>query len=349
MFRWRRRKQARRRALWALGIGAGVAGAFIVSRLRYPDWSGRVVLITGASRGLGFLLAKGLAREGCRLVLCARDAAELERARADLQQYGVEILTIACDVSDRAQVDHLIKEATARFGRIDVLINNAGIIQVGPVETMTMEDFERAMATNFWGVVYTTLAVLPSMLARRNGNIVNITSIGGKVSVPHLLPYNCAKFAAVGFSEGLRAELRGKGVQVTTIVPGLMRTGSYLNAMFKGKHEQESAWFSLGASLPGPSMSAERAAKQIVRAAKRGEAERILSIPAKLLARFHGLFPETSIAQLGLVGGLLPSAEAGSTATKSGLEVQSEPTSKILDRLTTMGRSAAERLHQYPV
>src|SRR5262245_20834588 len=121
MFRIRRRRrEARRRALWTLGIGAGVAGAYFVSRLRYPSWNGRVVLITGASRGLGFLLARGLAREGCRLVLCARDAAELDRARADLQKYGAEVVTIACDVSDGAQVEHLVEETTAGFGRIDV-------------------------------------------------------------------------------------------------------------------------------------------------------------------------------------------------------------------------------------
>jgi len=286
------------------------------------------------------------AREGCRLVLCARDAIELERARTDLEQYGTPMLTFQCDVSDKAQVERMIEEAVSQFGRIDVVINNAAIMQVGPVESMTVEDFEDAMATNFWGVVYTTLTVLPSMLSRRQGNIVNITSIGGKVSVPHLLPYNCAKFAAVGFSEGLRAELRGKGVEVTTIVPGLMRTGSYLNALFKGKHEEESAWFSLGATLPGASMSAERAARQIVRAAKRGEAERILSIPAKLLARFHGLFPETAIGQLGLMGGLLPTPEEGPTEKKRGMDVHGQ--SRLLDRLTAMGRSAGERLHQYP-
>jgi short-subunit dehydrogenase len=317
-----------------------------MARRRTPDWRGRVVLITGASRGLGYLLARELASEGCRLALCARDAVELERARDDFAGYGVEILTIPCDVSDRGQVEGMIAQAMTRFGRIDAVINNAGIIQVGPVETMTVEDFESAMATNFWGVAYTTLAVLPSMLSRGRGNIVNITSIGGKVSVPHLLPYSCAKFAAVGFSEGLRAELTGKGVKVTTIVPGLMRTGSHVNALFKGRHEREFEWFRLGASLPGPSMSAERAARQIVRAAKRGRSERILSTPANLLAEFHGLFPRTAMAQLGLVNAMLPSAPPGMTETRSGKELQ-ERSSRVLDRLTAMGRSAAERLHQY--
>lgn len=100
------------------------------------------------------------------------------------------------------------------------------------------------------------------MRARRRGRIVNITSIGGKVGMPHLLPYTCAKFATVGLSEGLRAELGREGIRVTTIVPGLMRTGSHLKAMFRGQHEQEFTWFSLGASLPLVSMGAERAARQ---------------------------------------------------------------------------------------
>jgi short-subunit dehydrogenase len=330
-----------------IAAGLGIAGAALLARRRTPDWRGRVVLITGASRGLGFLLAREFAREGCRLVLCARDAGELDRARAELTGYGAEVMTAPCDVSDRRQVEQLVEEATTRFGRIDAVINNAGIIQVGPVETMTVEDFETTMAINFWGVVYTTLAVLPSMLERSQGNIVNITSIGGKVSVPHLLPYGCAKFAAVGFSEGLRAELRAKGVKVTTIVPGLMRTGSYVNAMFKGRHEREFEWFRLGSSLPGPSMSAERAARQIVRAAKRGRAERILSTPANLLAEFHGLFPQATIAQLSLVNALLPSAEGGPTEIRSGKELQEQSSSRVLDRLTAMGRSAAKRLHQY--
>src|SRR5205807_4694011 len=142
----------------------------------------------------------------------------------------------------------------------------AGTISVGPIQTMTVEDFRDAMDVMFWGMVYTTLEALPHFQRNQHGRIVNITSIGGKISVPHLLPYSCAKFAAVAFSEGLRAELHGTGVQAITIAPGLMRTGSFLNAEFKGDDEREAAWFSLSASLPGPSMSATRAARQIISA-----------------------------------------------------------------------------------
>src|SRR5213078_5332449 len=122
------------------------------------------------------------------------------------------------------------------------------------------------MAVIFWGTLYPTLAVLPQMLERRSGRIVNITSIGGKVSVPHLLPYNCAKFAALGFSEGLRAELAKDGVSVATVIPGLMRTGSVVSAEFKGRTEAEFTWFSALARSPLTSMDVRRAARRILAA-----------------------------------------------------------------------------------
>jgi short-subunit dehydrogenase len=209
---------------------------------------------------------------------------------------------------------------------------------------MTLTDYERAMGVMFWGAVYPTLAVLPSMIERRAGRIINITSIGGKVSVPHLLPYSAAKFAAVGFSEGLRAELAGKGITVTTIVPGLMRTGGYLNARFKGRRKEEFTWFSLSSTLPLLSMNAERAARQIVTAMKRGEAERILTFPAQLLARFHGLFPGATTDVLGLVNRLvLPDADGAEVETERGKEVNDQLQSPLLDTLTRLGYSAARR------
>jgi NAD(P)-dependent dehydrogenase (short-subunit alcohol dehydrogenase family) len=213
---------------------------------------------------------------------------------------------VACDITDRDQVEEMVRVFRQAFGRIDVLVNNAGVIQVGPMEEMTLADYQEAMRTHYWGPLYATLAVLPEMKRRRAGRIVNISSIGGKVSVPHLLPYAASNFALAGLSEGLRAELAKDGVVVTTIIPGLMRTGSPRNAFFKGRHREEYAWFKLGDSLPIASISARRAARRIVEACKYGEAEVILSLPAKLAVWFHGLFPGLTADLLGLVNRGLP-------------------------------------------
>ena len=184
------------------------------------------------------------------------------------------------------------------------------------------------------------------MRARQSGRIVNITSIGGKVSIPHLLPYSSAKFAATGFSEGLRAELRSQGILVTTIVPGLMRTGSYLKAFFKGNEADEFTWFAISDNLPILSMDAERAARQFVKAVQRGEAERILSIPANLLARIHGLFPGATMDMVGMIASvLLPAGVPDVEAVPGEVARQRMPAArrKVVDGLTVLGRRAAKK------
>ncbi len=333
------------------GIALGLAGAELARRIRRgPELAGQVTLITGGSRGLGFLLAREFVRQGCQVAICARDEAELERARRDLEdQENGDVLAIQCDVTDRNQVERMVRLTRERFGRVDILVANAGTIQVGPVRTMNAEDFDNAMRVMFWGVLYPILEVLPEMLERRGGRIVNITSIGGKVSVPHLAPYTCAKFAAVGLSESLRAELKKDGVRVTTVVPGLMRTGSFLNAHFKGQQEREFSWFTLGAATPFVSIGAERAARQIVRAVRRGSGECVLSLPAKLMARFHGLFPGLTAEMMALADRLvLPAADGGSDQPGRGMEVHQRANSRVLRALGGMGFSAAERYHQHP-
>src|SRR5256885_462145 len=288
MMNWREKNAL---MLAVLGAGAVMAARALTRRKIEYDLRGKAVLITGGSRGLGLVLARELAVEGARLVICARDVDELERARDDLRERGADVLVVPCDVTERSQVNELAYIARDRFGQIDVLINNAGVIEVGPMEVMTLEDYEEAMKTHFWGPLYAILAVLPEMRKRRDGRIVNISSIGGKISVPHLVPYSASKFALVGLSEGLRAELAKDNVVVTTVCPGLMRTGSPRNATFKGQHRAEYAWFSISDALPVTSMNAERAARQIITACKRGDAEVVLSIQAELAVRFHGLFP----------------------------------------------------------
>ena len=305
---------------------------------------GGVALVTGGSRGLGLLIARELATRGFRLAVCARDRTELAAAEADLTRRGAEVLAVVCDVADHGQVDDLVRSVIERFGRLDVLVNNAGIIEVAPVTAMSVADFRTAQDVMFWGTLYPILSALPH-LGMHRGRIVNVTSIGGKISAPHLLPYNCAKFAAVGLSEGLRAELSGSGVTVTTVVPGLMRTGSHLRAFFKGQQHKEFAWFAVAASLPGLSMNARRAARRIVRAGLAGRAEVTLTPAAKVAVRVHGLFPGTTARVLGVVNRLLPSPGPQAPPV-SGVAASTELDSRVLRAVTVLGRSAAQRYHQ---
>ena len=327
-------------------LAGGLAATLAWRALRRPfRLEGKVVLITGGSRGLGLLLAREVIRQGARVAICGRDRETLDRAAEDLRRRGGRVLTVACDMAQQADVQRLVAEVLEQWGRIDVLVNNAGIIQTGPMEVMTIDDYRSAMDTHYWGPLYAILEVLPFMRRRRSGRIVNITSIGGKISVPHLLPYCGSKFALVGLSEGLRSELAKDGIVVTTVCPGLMRTGSPRNALFKGKHRAEYAWFSISDSIPGASMSAERAARQIIRACCQGKAEVILSLPALAAAKAHGVAPGLVADVLGMVNRLLPRAGGIGTNSARGHQSQSGWSPSILTRLS---ERAAQRNNEIP-
>lgn len=331
----------------AMGVSAASLGVAARNRMRDGrriDLHDKVVLITGSSRGFGLVAAREFAAEGAKLVLCARNEADLERARKELEQSGAEVLAVRCDVSDRDQVQNLVARATGHFGRIDVLVNSAGVIVAGPLETQTIKDFEEAMDIMYWGTVYPTLEVLPQMRARKSGRIANITSLGGKVSVPLLLPYNSAKFAAVGFSEGLTAEVAKDGIRVTTVVPGVMRTGGHVNAIFKGDNKTEFGIISVMSSMPLSSIPAESVARQVVEAVKAGDTEITPSFHAKALTRVHGLVPGMVISVLSLVGRVMPNSGPAGTQGKRGKESESAISTSFFAK---SGKAAAQRNLQY--
>jgi NAD(P)-dependent dehydrogenase (short-subunit alcohol dehydrogenase family) len=333
------------RALGLLAVGT-MAGWMVFRRVggdRSFSFDGKTVLVTGGSRGIGLVLARDAAAAGARVAICGRDPEVLERARATLERIGATVIAVPADVTVRESVHHLIETVVARFGSIDVLINNAGVIEVGPAETMSVADYEEAMATNFWGMVYPTLEVLPSMRERRSGRIVNITSIGGKLGIPHLLPYSASKFAALGFSQGLRAEVAGDGVAVTTVIPGLMRTGSPRNAIFRGKHRAEYAWFSIADSLPGISVSADQASRRILSAARRGDAVVLFPPAARAAVIAAAVAPNLTADLLELVNRLLPRAPAQGTGRRAGRNSQSAFSPSWLTR---RGDEAARRFNQ---
>lgn len=327
-----------------LAVGAGLAFTSWVDRgERKYDFRGKTVLITGGSRGLGFVLASEFVRAGAKVAICAREPAALKQARTKLSSRGSNVVTVPCDVTKPEYVADVVRAVNRRHGPIDVLVNNAGTITVGPMEVMTLADYEEAMNLHFWAPLHMTLAVLPDMQRRGEGRIINIASIGGRLSVPHLLPYSASKFALVGLSEGLRSELAKYGVLVTTVSPGLMRTGSPRNASFKGRHRDEYAWFSIGDSLPGFSMGAEQAARQILAAARRGDAELTLSLPAKLAVRFHTAFPTLTARILTAVNRLLP--EVGGIGTNR-LPGRASTSKLSPSWVTTLNEQAARQYNQ---
>jgi short-subunit dehydrogenase len=266
----------------------------------------KVALITGGSRGLGLVLARQLCDRKCNVALLARDQDELARAKADLDRSGAEILMIRCDLLDRALLHSAVRKTLDHFGKIDVLINNAGIIEVGPLDHMGREDFEQAMGLHFWAPYELTTAIIPEMRRRGCGRIVNISSIGGKVALPHMAPYSASKFALTGFSDAIRAELARYNIYVTTVAPGLMRTGSHVNAKFKGKHDAEFAWFSASAGMPLISMKAERAARKILAAARRGQPSLTLTFAARFQVLANALFPNLTGYAMKIVTRFLP-------------------------------------------
>ena len=280
----------------ALTTAAFAAGTYAVARaticwLRKYDFRNRLVVITGGSRGLGLLLARHLARQEAALVICARDDEELANAEEELRNIAPYVAAYTCDLTQPEEITELFNRIRREIGSVDVLINNAGVIHVGPLETMTADELHEAMATHFWAPYLCSQQVLPEMRRRRQGRIVNIASIGGKIAVPHLVPYCASKFALVGLSKCMRSELVKDGIYVTTVCPGLMRTGSPRHGQFKGNHRAEYAWFSISGALPLASMNADRAAQQIISACKYGRAEVTLSLPAKLAATIDALRP----------------------------------------------------------
>jgi short-subunit dehydrogenase len=310
-----------------VAAGASLLAARRMGARAGYDLRGRAVLVTGGSRGLGLALASEMARQGARLILCGRDPASLERAAAKLANTGAD----------------MVEAVRQRYGQVDVLVTNAGVIEVGPAQAMSLADYEEAMATNFWGMLYPTLALLPEMRARKSGRIVNITSIGGKLGIPHLLPYSASKFAAVGLSQGLRAELAGDGIKVVTVCPGLMRTGSPRNAIFRGQHRSEYAWFSISDALPGLSISAESAARRIVAACRRGDAEVLFPLPARLASIVNAVAPGLTASVLAAVDRLLPDADGAGAGRRRGADSQSWLSPSWVTRL---GDRAARKFNQ---
>src|SRR5256886_8224741 len=334
----------------SLLAGALLLGAWLAIRVirtsRYSLRS-KVAVISGGSRGLGLVLARHICAQGGSVALIARDSDELARAKADLAARGGAVLTIECDLHDARQIQSAVQQIIDRFGKIDILINNAGIIEVGPLENMTRDDFERAMRLHFWAPFELIAQIVPEMRIWGGGRIVNISSIGGKVAMPHLAPYSASKFALTGFSDAIRAELARDNIHVTTVAPGMMRTGSHVNAKVKSRHDDEVAWFAASAGAPLISMNAERAARRILAACRRGQPSLTLTFTARKIVLGNALFPNLTGYLMKFVNRLLPGTggEQGNES-RAGSEVPRRTPgwmTKLADRATQ--KNNEERNH----
>jgi NAD(P)-dependent dehydrogenase (short-subunit alcohol dehydrogenase family) len=308
-------------------------------------------VVTGGSRGLGLVIAEQLVLRRCAVTIAARDGEELDRAREYLTRgrTGAAVRTVRCDVTERSQVSALMGEAAQAQGGLDVVVANAGIIQVAPLDALGPEDFASASGTIFMGSVHTALEALPWL--RRSpagGRLALVGSVGGLVAAPHLLPYSCAKFAVAGLAEGLHAELAGSSVSVTAVHPGLMRTGSHLAAEFGGQHRREFGWFSAAAGSPLLSMDARRAAARIVTAVERRRTRIVLTPAAKAADLGRGVAPVLTTKLTGLMSRALPSApfEGDASPMTPGREVEEEADQglpPVWRRLRTWGSALNDR------
>ncbi|MES2802096.1 MAG: SDR family oxidoreductase [Bdellovibrionota bacterium] len=337
-----------------LAILPAMASGYLLTRLLIESttpqsFRGQSAIITGGSRGLGLALARELINENCNVTLLARDEDELKRAKKELDKLNRgEVHIITCDVTDNVQLSKAIHEAADLYDGVDLLINNAGSIVVGPWESMNQQDFEAQMRIHLYAAMNSIRVALPFLRQKTSGKrIVNICSMGGRVAVPHMLPYDTSKFALSGFSQGLATELYDEGISVTTIYPGLMRTGSPIQAAFKGDHEKEFAWFQSADVLPGFSTAAQDAAKAIIQAARERRFELMPFLPAKLRLGLASFFPELVAYTLVLLNRLLPVGQSGEY--KTGAQSREIFDKSILTKaFKSSARKAEKDLNQWP-
>ena len=252
---------------------------------------GAVVLITGASAGIGRAAALAFAQEGARLLLAARRRDRLEEVAATARALGGEALVAETDVADRRQVHAAVDKAVSAFGRLDILINNAGIGYLGMLEDMPIEEIETLWAVNMMGTIYATQAAIPLMRKQGRGHIINVASVAGKRGGPGNSIYCATKFAMVGMSEALRVELRGSGIEVSVICPVSTATEFFEVSSARSKRDH----------MPiGPIQTAEKVARAIVRCARKPRPEVIVYPPARILVLINALSPR--LADLILLG-----------------------------------------------
>jgi NAD(P)-dependent dehydrogenase (short-subunit alcohol dehydrogenase family) len=276
---------------------------------------GTTAIITGATSGIGRETALRFAKAGVNVVAAGRRKERLEELAGEIEANGTQALAVATDVSEEAQVRNLIRKAVERFGRIDTLVNNAGVGLAAKFEEQSIEDFRRVMDVNFWGAVYACKAVLPQKRRQPAGGvIINVSSIMGKRGVPFETAYCASKFALAGFSESLRTEVMADKIDVSTIFPGAVET-----EIFKTSANQT------GLEMPAyvPKFPAREMARIIVQDARFPQPEVVMALDAQAINFFNTLAPGLMDFALGIgvpfIEGLRRTAAPAATRNSGNL------------------------------
>jgi len=261
--------------------------------------AGRTALITGASRGLGVYIARALAAEKMNLVLAARSREMLEGVAAELREDGVRILAVPCDVTEQPALEGLVMAAQNEFGDIDVLVNNAGALVLFPFHRLGITDMERAIRLNLTSAMILTRLVLPGMLERRSGHVVNISSIAGKWGPPFDQVYAATKAGLIGFTESLRTEYYGTGVSASVICPGYVEEAGMYHDGREATGAEATAW--VGRTWP------RNVARAVVRAIRHDRTEVVVNTPpVLLLSVLSAISPTFGLWLLRRFGGWTP-------------------------------------------
>ena len=247
---------------------------------------GKVVIITGASSGIGLACAKAFAAQGASIVIAARNAGTLAAVKADLEAIGAQVLSVATDVSKEADCQNLINQTIQRFSKIDILVNNVGISMRAVFNDVDLNVLKQLMDINFWGTVYCTKYALPHLLAAQ-GTVVGVSSIAGFKGLPGRTGYSASKFAMNGFLESLRIENRNTGLNVLTVCPGFTASNIRNTALGKdGNAQGESPRDEKAMMQP------EEVADRMIQAIKKRKALIVLTLQGKLAVTLNKFFPK---------------------------------------------------------
>lgn len=244
------------------------------------DFKDKIVLITGASSGIGKEAAIQFAKNGANVILVARRKQKLEQIADDLKKYNISILVCECDVSDKLQVENMAKLVLEKYGSIDILVNNAGFAIYGSIFDLTIQEIESQMATNYFGMIHCIKNFLPSMIQKKSGHIVNVASVAASFGLPGIASYCASKFAMLGFSEGLKHELKGTGVGITVVSPIMVRTDFFDHPSFQKMPKYSPL-----------SLSDKTVAKAILRAASSPRLEIIVPSVVRVAVWIKHTFP----------------------------------------------------------